>query len=65
MNKLLIAFLAAGVGSSAFAAGADYSTISSGVDTGTVVTGIVAMGAVMILPNVARWAARKMATFFS
>lgn len=52
------------VSTGAFAVGTDFSSISSGVDASTVVTAIVAMGAIMILPNVAKWAAKKIATFF-
>jgi len=42
----------------------DFSSISAAVDIGTVSTAIIAMGAIMILPNVARWAVRKLANFF-
>lgn len=50
----------------AFAAGTgtDFSSISSGIDASTIVTAIVAMGAIMILPGVAKWGAKKLATFF-
>jgi hypothetical protein len=52
------------VGTSANAAGTDFSSISSGIDASTIVTAIVAMGAIMILPGVAKWGAKKLATFF-
>lgn len=42
----------------------DFSSISSAVDISTVSVGIIAMGALMIVPNVARWAAKKLANFF-
>jgi len=42
----------------------DFSSISSAVDISTVTAAIVAMGAIMIGPNVARWAAKKLASFF-
>lgn len=42
----------------------DFSSITSAVDTGDVVTALVAMGAIMIVPNVARWAIRKLTGFF-
>ena len=42
----------------------DYSAISAAVDVSTVATAIVAMGALMVAPNVARWAVRKLAGFF-
>lgn len=41
-----------------------YAGIISAVDVSTVATGIVAMGAIMIVPNVARWAVRKLVGFF-
>lgn len=41
-----------------------YAAITSAVDVSTVATGIVAMGALMVVPNVARWAVRKLAGFF-
>ena len=42
----------------------DFSTITGAVDVATVTTGLIAMGAIMIVPNVARWAVRKLAGFF-
>ncbi len=42
----------------------DFSSITSAVDIGTVATAIIAMGAIMILPNVAKWATKKLANFF-
>lgn len=42
----------------------DFSSISAAVDISTVSTAIIAMGALMIVPNVARWAAKKLANFF-
>lgn len=46
------------------ATGVDYSGITAAVDVSTVATAIVAMGALMVAPNVARWAVRKLAGFF-
>ena len=48
----------------ASATGVDYSSITAAVDVSTVATAIVAMGALMVAPNVARWAVRKLAGFF-
>lgn len=48
----------------AMAVGPDYSSITSAVDVSTVSTAIIAMGALMVAPNVARWAVRKLAGFF-
>ncbi|WP_211453027.1 hypothetical protein [Collimonas antrihumi] len=48
----------------AYAVGTDFSSISSGIDASTIVTAIVAMGAIMILPGVAKWGSKKLATFF-
>lgn len=42
----------------------DFSAITAAVDVGTVTAGLVAMGAIMVVPNVARWAVRKLAGFF-
>lgn len=42
----------------------DFSAISAAVDISTVATAIIAMGALMIVPNVARWATKKLANFF-
>jgi hypothetical protein len=53
------------LGSVGFAAAADdYSTIVTAVSVGGVVTAIIAMGAVKIAPNVARWTTNKIANFF-
>lgn len=50
--------------SQAQAAAVDYSSLTSAVDATTIVTAIVAMGAVMILPGVAKWGVKKIAGFF-
>ena len=50
---------------SANAAGVDFSPVTAGVDVSTVVTAIVALGAIMILPGVAKWAVRKLMSFAS
>lgn len=42
----------------------DFSTITAAVDVGTVTAGLIAMGAIMIVPNVAKWAVKKLAGFF-
>lgn len=42
----------------------DFSSVSGAVDISTVATAIIAMGALMIVPNVARWAVKKLANFF-
>jgi len=55
------ALLSAGAAS---AAGLDFSGITSGVDVSVVATAIIAMGALKILPNVAKWGANKLAGFF-
>lgn len=65
-KNLLIATVVA-LGATAGVASADpvsYAGIISAVDVSTVATGIVAMGAIMIVPNVARWAVRKLVGFF-
>jgi hypothetical protein len=52
------------VAGAASATATDYSSVTSGVDASTIVLAIVAMGAIMILPNVAKWGVKKLATFF-
>lgn len=42
----------------------DFSSLTDAVSLGTVTTAIIAMGALMIVPNVARWGVRKIAGFF-
>ena len=42
----------------------DFSSISAAVDVSTVAVALIAMGAVKIVPNVARWASNKLASFF-
>lgn len=42
----------------------DLSSLTGAVDVAAVTTGVIAMGALMIVPNVARWAVRKLANFF-
>lgn len=48
----------------ASAAGLDFTSITSAVDVSTVAAAIVAMGALKVGPNVAKWAANKLASFF-
>lgn len=68
MNKqVLVTVLAialAGVSNVSMAAGLDLSPITSAVDVGTIATAIIAMAAIMIGPNVAKWAGKKLANFF-
>ena len=67
-NKIATSLLKiAAIGSLAapvLATGTDYSSITSAVGVTTVAAAIVAMGALMVGPNVARWAVRKLAGFF-
>lgn len=66
MKKVLVSGLvaSAALASQAQAAATDFSSLTSAVDASTIVTAIVAMGAVMILPGVAKWGVRKIAGFF-
>lgn len=66
MNKTIIASALALAGASlpALADPVSFAPITSAVDVSTVATALVAMGALMIVPNVARWAVRKLAGFF-
>lgn len=42
----------------------DFTPITAAVTIGTLVVAIIAMGAIKIGPNVARWASNKLASFF-
>lgn len=42
----------------------DFSSITAAVSVGAVSTAIIAMGAIKILPNVAKWATNKLVGFF-
>lgn len=42
----------------------DFSSISTGLSAATAVTAIIAMGAIKIAPNFAKWATNKIAGFF-
>lgn len=42
----------------------DLTPISAAVSVGTIVTAIIAMAAIKIGPNVAKWAGNKLANFF-
>lgn len=50
--------------SGANATGLDLSPITSAVDVGTIAVAIIALAAIKIGPNVAKWAGNKMAGFF-
>ncbi len=62
VNRAAIGGLLASAGS-AFAAGPDFSSLTASVDFSTVVTAILAMAALMIVPKVAGWGARKVMGF--
>lgn len=64
INRSVLAVGLLGSVGFASAAGDDYSSIVTAVSIGGVVTAIIAMGAVKIAPNVARWATNKIANFF-
>lgn len=42
----------------------DFSSISAAVSVAGVSAAIIAMGAIKIVPNVAKWATNKLVTFF-
>ena len=44
--------------------GIDVSGVLAGLSAASVVTGIVAAGAIYALPGFAKWAVKKIATFF-
>jgi len=63
-NRLVLAVLAVGSVGSAFAAGGpDFSTLTSAVDFSTVATGVMAIAALMVVPKVAVYGARKVIGF--
>lgn len=42
----------------------DFSALTDAVNVATVTTAIIAMGAIKIVPNVAKWGVNKIANFF-
>lgn len=64
-NKLALtgALLATGAPAFAQATGPDFSSLTGAVDFATVVTAILALAALMMLPKVASWGARKVLGF--
>lgn len=66
MRKQLAVVTAIGVMSlaEAQAAGLDFTPITSAVDISTIVVAVIALGAIMMGPNVAKWASKKLASFF-
>lgn len=46
------------------AAGIDLTPITAAVDVGTISVAIIALAAIMMGPNVAKWAGKKLAGFF-
>lgn len=42
----------------------DFTSITAAVAVGTVTAGIIAMGAIKIVPNVAKWGTNKLVGFF-
>lgn len=54
---------AAVIGAPAFATGPDFSTLTAAVDFSTVATGVLALAALMVVPKVAAWGARKVIGF--
>lgn len=60
-SVLLVSLLGiAGVSQAAM----DLAPITAAADVGTISVAIIAMGALMMAPNVAKWAAKKLANFF-
>lgn len=46
------------------AAALDFGPLTSAVDVGTIAVAIIALAAIKIGPNVAKWAGNKLANFF-
>lgn len=59
-SAIVSTLVAAGAANAAL----DLAPITSAVDVGTIVVAIVALGAIMMGPNVAKWASKKLAGFF-
>jgi len=60
------ALVLGGVAASAvpsFAVGTDFTSLTSAIDLSTVATAILAVAALMVVPNVAKWGARKVMSF--
>ena len=67
MKKQLKAGVAAAAAVGAGAAGAagiDFTTMTGSVDASTVITALVAFGAIYLGPGFAKWAVKKVSTFF-
>lgn len=62
MKKIVLASLAA-IGSSAFAAAPDFSTLTAAADFSTVATAVLGIAALMMVPKVVGWGARKVMGF--
>lgn len=62
-NKGAFALGSLVVGAPAFAAGTDFSTLTGAVDFSTVGTAILAVAALMMVPKVVGWGARKVLGF--
>lgn len=65
-NAVRISAIVAGLVASSVsqAAGLDLTPITAAVDVGTISVAIIALAAIMMGPNVAKWAGRKLAGFF-
>ncbi len=62
-NRISLALVAALIGAPAFAAGPDFTTLTSAVDFTTVGTAILAIAALMVVPKVVGWGAKKVMGF--
>lgn len=66
LNKvaLAVAALTVAAGAQAAATPIDFSAMTGSVDSSTVVTALVAFGAIFLGPGFAKWAVKKVSTFF-
>lgn len=62
-RNILVSALALSSLAPAFAAAPDFSTLTSAVDFSTVGTGILAIAALMMVPKVVGWGAKKVMGF--
>lgn len=58
-KSALASALALAATAPAFAVGTDYSSLTSAVDFSTVGTALVAIGAIIMVPKVAKWGVNK------
>lgn len=64
MKKLVLASIAATLGAPAFAVGVDLTSLTAAVDLSTVIPAVVAVGALLMAPAVAKYAVASIRRMF-